>query len=430
MEYVASNHELDSLIKGMPIQCIVRVKPSVGYQKEDIRIDGNRVSILDVNNRVKEEFDCNEIYSPDQTMAKLFDTSFPPYLRAFIEGVNVSVFTFGATGSGKTHALEGNQTDPGLVSLVSDNIFSILEDKRYRQSGAHPEAGNSNFSYNVKIRYVEIVDEEIYDLLQPTGAYGHNTLNVVTNEWEGPTINGVPWVPMSNQHQIADYFVSGCKNRTTRSNEFGKLSDKSTGVFSIEITQITENPSSGETNVRVSKFHLIDLPGCEVLTEEPEALRVREGTTLNKSILSLNTLIKDLSTNRHGDFIYYDGSVVTQLLKETFGGNSLTIGLFNLQYGDAIGSTVTMRTFRKCQMISNFAVMNDNQILGLIRKYRVELVQLQNQVNMLPGDNADNYNLKIAELEKKLIEENLEKMKMADERSKLINKMQGMKLKF
>ena len=157
---------------------------------------------------------------------------------------------------------------------------------------------------------------------------------------------------------------------------------------------------------------------------------MREGTTLNKSILSLNTLIKDLSTNRHGDFIYYDGSVVTQLLKETFGGNSLTIGLFNLQYGDAIGSTVTMRTFRKCQMISNFAVMNDNQILGLIRKYRVELVQLQNQVNMLPGDNADNYNLKIAELEKKLIEENLEKMKMADERSKLINKMQGMKLKF
>ena len=36
---------------------------------------------------------------------------------------------------------------------------------------------------------------------------------------------------------------------------------------------------------------------------------------------------------------------------------------------------------------------------------------------MLPGDNTDNYNLKIAELEKKLIEENLEKMKMADEKS-------------
>ncbi len=29
----------------------MRVKPSVGYQKEDIRINGNRLGILDVNNR-------------------------------------------------------------------------------------------------------------------------------------------------------------------------------------------------------------------------------------------------------------------------------------------------------------------------------------------------------------------------------------------
>lgn len=49
---------------------------------------------------------------------------------------------------------------------------------------------------------------------------------------------------------------------------------------------------------------------------------------------------------------------------------------------------------------------------------------------MKPGDNADNYNLKIAELEKKLIEENLEKMKFTDEKTKLINRMQEMKSKF
>ena len=66
----------------------------------------------------------------------------------------------------------------------------------------------------------------------------------------------------------------------------------------------------------------------------------------------------------------------------------------------------------------------------MLRKYRVELIQLYNQVNMVPGDNTDSYNLKIAELEKKLIEENLEKMKMADEKARLVNKMQEMKMKF
>lgn len=49
---------------------------------------------------------------------------------------------------------------------------------------------------------------------------------------------------------------------------------------------------------------------------------------------------------------------------------------------------------------------------------------------MKPGDNADNYNLKIAELEKKLIEENLDRMKFNDEKTKLINRMQEMKNKF
>ena len=66
--------------------------------------------------------------------------------------------------------------------------------------------------------------------------------------------------------------MSGSKNRTTRSNEFGKLSDKSTAMFSLEVTQVTENVGTGETNVLVSKMHLIDMPGCEVLTEDPESL--------------------------------------------------------------------------------------------------------------------------------------------------------------
>jgi hypothetical protein len=89
----------------------------------------------------------------------------------------------------------------------------------------------------VRIRYVEIVDEDILDLLQPGGGgYGQSTFNVVNDQWEGPTIQGVNWITVSSQHQVADYFTSGSKNRTTRSNEFGRLSDKSTGMFSFEVT--------------------------------------------------------------------------------------------------------------------------------------------------------------------------------------------------
>jgi|LauGreDrversion4_2_1035121.scaffolds.fasta_scaffold37563_1 hypothetical protein len=46
-------HELQNIIKGVPIQCMVRLKPQVGYQKEDLRLNGNRIGILDAQNRGK-----------------------------------------------------------------------------------------------------------------------------------------------------------------------------------------------------------------------------------------------------------------------------------------------------------------------------------------------------------------------------------------
>ena len=81
----------------------------------------------------------------------------------------------------------------------------------------------------------------------------------------------------------------------------------------------------------------------------------------------------------------------------------------------------------------NYPVINDNRTIGLLRKYRVEL-----NAGMMPGagrsiggqDVSDNYNLKIAELEKKLIEENLDKMRFTDDKQKLIMRMQEMKGKF
>lgn len=83
----------------------------------------------------------------------------------------------------------------------------------------------------------------------------------------------------------------------------------------------------------------------------------------------------------------------------------------------------------------NFPVINDNRTIGLLRKYRIELAAHQTggsgaNAPKVGGDYAEGFNLKIAELEKKLIEENLERMKYTEEKQKLIARMQEMKGKF
>ena len=40
-----------------------------------------------------------------------------------LKGLNATVFAYGATGSGKTHSMVGDQSDPGLMVLGMRDIF-------------------------------------------------------------------------------------------------------------------------------------------------------------------------------------------------------------------------------------------------------------------------------------------------------------------
>jgi hypothetical protein len=110
----------------------VRVKPNNGFQKSDLQIDDNRVGLKGTNGQVREEFEVSEAFNEDATTTTIFNSCFPAYLRAVVEGVNISVFLYGSSGSGKEHTMDGKGADTGLVTLLSENLFNILEEKRYQ----------------------------------------------------------------------------------------------------------------------------------------------------------------------------------------------------------------------------------------------------------------------------------------------------------
>ena len=74
---------------------------------------------------------------------------------------------------------------------------------------------------------------------------------------------------------LKEFFRGGAANKTTRSNEFGPMRDKAAQLFQIELSQNVSNNQTGENQVIVSRVNILSLPGCEVLNEDPEALRIR-----------------------------------------------------------------------------------------------------------------------------------------------------------
>ena len=65
---------------------------------------------------------------PDGTNTELFNASLPAYIQALMQGINISVFMFGSTSSGRTHTMCGKGSDPGLVQLLGDGLFNALEE--------------------------------------------------------------------------------------------------------------------------------------------------------------------------------------------------------------------------------------------------------------------------------------------------------------
>jgi kinesin family protein 18/19 len=69
-----------------------------------------------------------------------------------MHGYNGCVFAYGTTGSGKTYTMVGTNDSPGIMMLALNDMFSQV-------------AQDSENDYDIKVSYVEIYNEFIYDLL-------------------------------------------------------------------------------------------------------------------------------------------------------------------------------------------------------------------------------------------------------------------------
>ena len=178
-----SRHNLSKLAIGIPIQTAIKIKPNSGYFREDLKLSQGKISLLDVNNRVQKDYSCEYIFDSSSSVFKIFEGTCAPYLRAVIEGVNIAILGFGTTGSGKTYNLEGDGADPGIVNYFVKSIFESLDEKKYRL-GATRTTGSSSqsFGYSVKIRYIEVVDEEIFDLLVQSNSEITGSLQIINDE--------------------------------------------------------------------------------------------------------------------------------------------------------------------------------------------------------------------------------------------------------
>ena len=231
---------------------------------------------------------------------------------------------------------------------------------------------------------MEIYCEKVYDLINPVyeNKKKVNDLNVRVQP-RGIFVENLTNKTVENYSDISHIIELGDKFRTVGFTNMNSKSSRSHSIFTIKLYQ-TQTDS-----LIVSKATLVDLGGSEgANSTQAKGKTLQEGSSINKSLTALGKCIYALaSTKNKPGHIPYRDSVLTRILEENLGGNSIaaviaTISPANLHYNESLS---TLRFANNAKQILCNSVINES-----------ENVNLTKQINDLKEEN-----FQLRELDKK-----------------------------
>ncbi|XP_066157822.1 kinesin-like protein KIF14 [Euwallacea fornicatus] len=307
----------------------------------------------------------------------VFMTIGVPLLNSAFKGFNACLFAYGQTGSGKSYSMMGkNMCD---ISDIDSEVFSGVTPRFCRELFKRALELKNEYVVSIEVSYFEIYNEKIHDLL---AAPAQNSIRVPLKVREhpilGPYIVDLTTHTVNSYTELRSFLIMGNKNRAVASTSMNEFSSRSHSIFSIEIGQ---SKSLDDTdNSRRSKVSLVDLAGSERLGGSYNGEeRMKQGVSINKSLLTLGKCISALAERRKNQFIPYRDSVLTWLLRESLGGNSLTCMLATISPASThLEETLsTLRYACQARTIINRARINESPHDRLIRELRLEVERLR-----------------------------------------------------
>jgi centromeric protein E len=389
----------------------VRVRPDSnsdhGSPDGEWMVDG-RKSLIAYKGKEGGDHYYDNVFTTHDNNSRVYDHLAKRLVRRVMEGYHGTVFAYGMTGTGKTFSMQGTASSPGVIPLAITDIFSYIRETPSRE-------------FLLRVSYLEIYNEKIHDLLSMStnGGLGAPQEEIKLRE---DSKRGVYATPLKEEivqspTQLLRVIARGDQARRTASTQFNSRSSRSHAVVQIVVESRERTPAASSTGdkrsgiipggVRVSTLSLIDLAGSEKAAESRE--RRQEGAHINKSLLTLGTVIARLSewkdkegkgADKEGKHLPYRDSKLTRLLQGALSGNSLVSILCTIQIG-AAGSVAaanshtgeTLNTLKFASRAKNSIVSHAKraeEALGaggdggarvLLEKYRMEIVELRQQLD-------------------------------------------------
>jgi kinesin family protein 6/9 len=295
-----------------------------------------------------------------------------------VDGFNGTVLCYGQTGAGKTYTMTGSATVfkyRGILPRAINQVYALCSAK-------------FDQAITIRVSYCEIYNERIRDLLPDAKAnqgsmQSDQNLQITDDSRGGVLIKGLQQYVCDSEEDALNCLFEGELNRTFRQHYLNATSSRAHCIFTVNI----ESRSRVESSDKVvhSKLHLVDLAGSERTKKtHSEGLVLKEASFINKSLTFLEQVVLALC-DRKRDHIPYRQSKLTNLLRDSLGGNCKTVMVANIwpEAAHFEETTSTLKFATRMMKIQNEASINTVSDPNLqIRRYEHEIKQLKQELAM------------------------------------------------
>ncbi|NWV40416.1 KI20A protein, partial [Grantiella picta] len=347
-------------------------------------------------------FTFSQVFGPETTQSEFFEGSMKDIVRAYVNGVNGLVFTYGVTNAGKTFTIQGTSKDPGILPRSLGVIFNYVRGRHYLKMNFKPYLSNDvkkledeqvkqeealktavlaslkevsdqmllkaekNFvpfdshrtdthqrtQASVWISFCEIYNEYVYDLLNvlPTSkTQRRRVLRICEDQGGTSYIKDLKWINVQSTEEACRLLKIGNKNRSFACTRMNEQSSRSHSIFSIRLLKLTDEHQPRVLGV--SELSFCDLAGSERCNKTHVfGDRLKEAGNINNSLHILGKCIAALKQNQNPkmkpSYIPFRESKLTRLFQPFFCGKGKACMIVNInQHASTYDETLHVMKF-------------------------------------------------------------------------------------
>ncbi|CAH2052903.1 unnamed protein product [Thlaspi arvense] len=300
----------------------------------------------------------------EEMIDEIFQLVGAPLVENCLAGFNSSVFAYGQTGSGKTYTMWGpanglleehlSGDQRGLTPRVFELLFARISEEQVKHA-------DRQLSYQCRCSFLEIYNEQITDLLDPS----QKNLMIREDVKSGVYVENLTEGYVKNLKDLSQLLIKGLSNRRTGATSVNAESSRSHCVFTCVVESHCKSAADGLSSFKTSRINLVDLAGSERQKSTGAAgERLKEAGNINRSLSQLGNLINilaEISQTGKQRHIPYRDSRLTFLLQESLGGNAKLAMVCAVSPSQSCRSETfsTLRFAQRAKAIQNKAVVNE-----------------------------------------------------------------------